>query len=97
MSWKTVPNFFPDYDDFSREEKYRLAEGYGIEEWETKRSGRYYKKVRMSYHNQRISGYFEKLLGKLGFERWWKKWQPNKSIWGRICGSWKLVEKTKEL
>ena len=88
-SWKTVPNFFPDYDDLSNETKYHLNEGFGVSEYVTKRSGRYYKKVKMMYQR---SDNFYSLIRYLDYDKWWERWKPNTSWWGRFWGSWEKIK-----
>jgi hypothetical protein len=82
--WKTVPNFFPDPDDLSNETWYHLHEGYGVAGYEVKRSGRYYKKIK-------VDGSFGNLILFLGFSDWWKRWRPRRSLFGYLLGTWDKI------
>jgi len=82
--WKTVPNFFPDEDELHPETLYHLAEGFGITEYKTKLSGKYYKRVWTNSEHRTM-----RLIAFLGFKNWHEEWKPNKSIIGRIFNTWK--------
>jgi len=68
--WVTVPNHFPDSGDLSNETWYHLFEGYGVGDYETKHSGKHYKKVRTMYCDS-----VDNLLFYLGYDNWHKKWK----------------------
>jgi len=70
MKWLTVPNFFPDYDALDPETQYHLCEGFGISHYETKKSGKHYKKVRAT-----CGGNTHNALRFLGYEDWYKKYK----------------------
>ncbi len=75
-SWKTVPDFFPEPHELSADDWYRLREGYGVGSYETRRSGKHYKRVR-------VDGDFCNLLAYLGFAEWWKYWRLRRFLWIR--------------
>lgn len=88
MAWLTVPNIFPEYDDLANEDKYNLFEGYGVSEYETKSSGKYYVKIRVhkdeNPHN---------LLMYLGYSDWHKKWKIRRNPIKRFfLGAWERKE-----
>ena len=89
MSWKTVPNFFPEPDDLDSETWYHLCEGYCIDNYETKPSGKYYKKVRVTGGAQSCT---LNLINFLGFWNWHEKWKPKRTILGRFFGWWEKRE-----
>jgi len=90
MSWKTVPNFFPDWDYLSSRDRYNLIEGYSIQEYTTKDSGKYYKKVRLSPYDS--PDRFPYLLDYLGFTNWHLEWRPKKTILGKFFGCWEKIK-----
>jgi len=82
--WVTVPNHFPEPDDLSSETWYHLFEGYCVGEYETKPSGKYYKKVRTMYCDS-----VDNLMSYLGYYNWHKEWKIRRSAIGRFfLGSW---------
>lgn len=83
MAWRTVPNFFPDYDSLSAEDQYHLNEGYCISGYETKLSGKMYKKIRME---KNMDSSFGSLLSFLGFWNWHERWYIHK---GWFFNSWR--------
>lgn len=82
----TVPDFFPEPEDIDPETEYCLHEGYGVStDWETKRSGKFYKKVRLPFYNG-----IDNLLMVLGFDNWHKKYKIERNLIKRlIFGNWK--------
>ena len=86
MSWLTVPNFFPDYDDLDGETQYHLCEGYCISEYETKKSGKYYKKVRVVDGDNSEN---HNVLYFLGFWNWHKNYKIRRNPIKRFfLGDW---------
>ena len=82
--WVTVPNHFPDSEDLSSEAWYHLVEGYCVGEYETKSSGKYYKKVRTMYCDS-----VDSLLYYLGYSNWQTKWKIRRNPFSRFfIGSW---------
>jgi hypothetical protein len=79
--WHTVPNFFPDYEDLSSTDKYHLNEGYSVSYYETKYSGKMYKKIRSDMECT------SNAITYLGFSEWWKYWEIKTFLffkyWGR--------------
>lgn len=86
MSWKTVPNIFPDYDDLSDESKYHLREGYGVYGYESKPSGKFYKKIKVDGSGD---GAFGHLLWYMGYSEWWNKYKLKK---GWFFTKWEIVK-----
>lgn len=91
MSWLTVPNTFPDPDDLSAQTWYDLQEGYGIYDFETRPSGKYYKKVRANEFLKYPKTDTHKLISVLGFKDWHLEMKPRRSILRFILGDWKSI------
>lgn len=77
MSWHTVPNFFPDYEHLDSLTKYHLSEGYCIDDYLTKYSGKHYKKVKCLDNDE-----FHTLISYLGFREWHFKWELKTNWFG---------------
>lgn len=75
--WYTVPDFFPDYDDLSAAERYHLAEGYCIHGYETKKSGKFYKKIKT--RNDRD---FRELLNFMDLYDWHLRYKLRRNLFG---------------
>jgi len=78
-SWRTVPINFPDYDDLDNETQYHLSEGYCVNEYESKKSGKNYKKIRFYEKSEKkyIDMQYAKLISYLGYESWWVGYRKN--------------------
>jgi len=88
MSWLTVPNFFPDYEDLEGETQYHLREGYGVSYYETKKSGKYYKKMRCPDLRENPHN----VLYFLGFWNWHKNYKIRRNPIKRFfLGDWESL------
>lgn len=84
--WVTVPNNFPEPDDLTNEDRYHLFEGYCVGDYETKPSGKHYKKVRTIYCDS-----IDNLLMYCGYDKWHEKYKIERNpIMRFFFGSWKL-------
>ena len=83
--WLTVPNIFPDPEDISNKTWYYLSEGYCVGDYESKESGKYYKKIRTKYCDS-----VDNLLYALGYKDWYKEYKIERNPVKRfLFGAWK--------